>query len=173
MWQFFSITALFILFFPLLTSLMCQNVRHLQNENIAYHKNERQLQNILRLNGKEISAYIEMCRTENIKDSDTDRLFSMLSEKSQRNVINAVERKKAIDISRRRNLKVVFPDFTPMELEVSRLVLRDMKLSQITNITGKSESNISAVRSHIRKKIGLDPTEDLREALMKKVEEAM
>lgn len=159
--------SLFTVFFIFLSELLLRNVKHLQSENKQYHSEEHRLLSILRLNRKEIRSYLEMCRTENVKDKDTDRLFDMLSEKSQRNVINAVERKKAIDASRTKDIHEQFPDFTPMELEVSRLILRDYKLSQIADYTGKSESNISVVRSRIRKKLGLAPGDDLREALLK------
>lgn len=170
-WQFFVITTLYTVFFALLSFMMYHNIKHMQDENSAYHIGEKHLLQILRLNRKEITAYVEMCRTENIADKDTDRLFSMLSEKSQRNVIHAVERKKALDTSRSKDLKKIFPTFTPMEIEVSRLILRGTKLSQIVDATGKSEANISVVRSHIRKKLGLAPSDNLREALVLKVKQ--
>lgn len=165
--QYAVINTMFIVFFIIMTGMMTSNVKHLQEENTAYHRDENRLLQILRMNRKEIGAYIEMCRKENISDNDTDRLFSMLSDRSQRNVINAVERKKAIDASRTADLKSRFSSFTPMELEVTRLILRNFKLSQILEATGKNESNINSVRSHIRKKLGLAPGQDLREELLK------
>lgn len=161
--------TLFSLCFIALGDMMFRNVKHLQSENKQYHSEEQRLLSTLRLNRKEIRAYVEMCRNDNPSDGDTDRLFDMLSEKSQRNVINAVVRKKALDASRTEDLKDQMPDFTPMELEVAQLILRDMKLSQIVDYTGKSESNISVVRSRIRKKLGLAPGDDLRQALMDKL----
>lgn len=168
LYQFAILVTMFSVFFVILTELMYRNVKHMQDENNAFRKGEHELLHILRLNRKEVLAYIEMCRSNNPKDADTDRLFSMLNEASQRNVINAVERKKAIDASRTAELKTLFPTFTPMELEVSRLILRDMKLKQIMILTGKNESNISTVRSHIRKKMGLTAEQDLRTELLKR-----
>lgn len=170
LWQFVALSVLFTIFLSLMSDMMYRNIKHLTDENIAFRKGERQLLQTLRLNRKEVSAYIEMCRTENPDDSDTDRLFSMLSERSQRNVINAVERRQAIEKSRNADLQKVFPDFTPMETEVTRLVLRGMMLAQIVELTGKSESNISVVRSRIRKKLGLAAGDDLREALEGRLE---
>lgn len=161
------VIILFTVFFIALSDMMYRNVKHLQNENEQYHSEEKTLLATLKLNRNEIRSYIKMCRTENIEDQDTDILFGMLSEKSQRNVINAVERKKALDASRKKDISELLPDLTPMELEVARLILRDMKLSQIAQLTNKSESNISVVRSRIRKKMGLSQGEDLREALLK------
>lgn len=159
--------TLFTVFFIFMSDMLLGNVKHLQSENKQYHNEEKRLLATLRLNRKEVMTYVEMCRTENAEDKDTDRLFNMLSEKSQRNVINAVERKKAIDASRAKDISEQLPDLTPMELEVARLILRGYKLSQIAEYTGKSESNISVVRSRIRKKLGLAQGDNLREALLK------
>lgn len=159
--------TLFTVFFTFLSDMLLRNVKHLQRENKQYHNDEQRLLAILRLNRKEIMSYVEMCRTENAEDKDTDRLFNMLSEKAQSNVINAVERKKAIDASRAKDIQERLPGLTPMEMEVARLILRDYKLSQIADYTGKSESNISVVRSRMRKKLGLAPGDNLREALLK------
>lgn len=170
--QYAILNTMFITFFIIMTNMMTNNVRHLQEENTAYHRDEHRLLQILRLNRKEIGAYIEMCRKEKMSDDDTDRLFGMLSDKSQRNVINAVENKKGLDASRTADIKAKFPNFTPMELEVTRLILRGLKLSQILVVTGKNESNINSVRSHIRKKLDLKPGDNLRKELFKRVGEA-
>lgn len=169
LWQLAVLDVLFTVFFCLLTDMMYRNVKHMQDENTVYHRDERQLLQVLRLNRKEIEAYVEMCRTKDLQDADTDRLFSMLSEASQRNVIHAVERKLAIDSERQGDIKNRFPTFTASELEVANLIVRGMRLSQICELTGKTESNISTVRSHIRKKMGLQSNEDLREALLKEI----
>lgn len=169
-WQYIILIILFTVFFMLMAELMYKNVKKLKDDNLNYQANEHNFLETVRLNRREIRAYLAMCRTGNLSDDDTDRLFGMLSEKSQHNVINAVERKKAIDESREEVVKKAFPDFTPMEIEVSRLVLQGLKLSQIINITGKSESNISVVRSRIRKKLGLAAGDDLHDALLRKME---
>lgn len=161
------VIILFMVFFMVLADMMFRNVEHLQNENEQYHNEEKRLLAMLRLNRKEIKSYIEMCRTKNIEDKDVDRLFGILSEDSQRNVINAVERRKALDSSRKKDINELLPDLTPMEQEVVQLILRDLKLSQIADYTGKSESNISVVRSRLRKKMGLAPGDDLRLALLR------
>lgn len=161
--------VLFTVFFMIMADMMYRNVKNLQLENRRWQKGEQRLLAILRMNRNEIKAYVEMCRTENLADGDTDRLFGMLSEKSQRNVIKAVEKKLAIDASRNKDIQEVFGDFTPMEMEVARMVVRGLKLSKIAELMGKTESNISVVRSRIRKKIGLPQGNDLRKALMEKL----
>lgn len=168
-WQFFILSSLFTIFFMFMSVLMYKNVKRLQTENTQYHADELLLLRTLRLNRQEIEAYIALCRQDPSDKKGVDQLFDMLSEEAQRNVINAVEQKKANDISDEARIKEAFPSFTPMELEVARMVLRNMKLSQIIAITGKSESNISVVRSRIRKKLALRPGDDLRQSLLTKL----
>lgn len=77
--------------------------------------------------------------------------------------------KLASDNSKETKLKGSFPGFTPTELKVSALVLQGKKLSEICILMDKNENNVNTVRSHIRKKLGLKPNEDLRKALMNKI----
>lgn len=123
----------------------------------------------LRLNRQEIEAYISICRKNPDDKKGIDKLFGMLSEEAQRNIINAARQRLEAIASEESRVKAAFPSFTPMELTVARLVMSNMKLSQIIALTGKSESNISVVRSRIRKKLNLRPGDDLREALMQAV----
>lgn len=165
-WQFFILSSLFTIFFMFMGDLMYRNVKRLQNENTQYHADELLLLRTLRLNRQEIEAYIALCRHNPNDQNDSDKLFDLLSDEAQRNVINAVEQRKAKDISEEARIKEAFPSFTPMELTVARMILLNKKLSQIIAITGKSETNISVVRSRIRKKLALQPGDDLRQSLL-------
>lgn len=169
LWQFITLIGLLTVFFVFMGDTMYRNVKHIQQENTTYNTNERNLLQTLRLNRKEITAYLDLCHNQTRSDKETDRLFSILSERSQRNMIKAVEQKKAIDASESERTKAAFPDFTPTELEVARLILRDMKLSQIANLTGKSATNITVVRTRLRRKLGLAPGDDLHNALAKQM----
>lgn len=64
------------------------------------------------------------------------------------------------------NMSAAIPTLTPAELSVARLILKGMTAREIAVATRKSASNVSTVKGHIRKKLGLDPEEDLREALL-------
>ena len=59
------------------------------------------------------------------------------------------------------------PTLTPTELEVCRLIVAGKTLNEIAGITGKNANNISSVRIHIRRKLGLKPSDDLRQSLEK------
>ena len=56
---------------------------------------------------------------------------------------------------------------TPSELPVCELILDNKNISAISAITGKSVSNITSTRSHIRNKWNLKKDENLREALLR------
>ena len=56
---------------------------------------------------------------------------------------------------------------TPSELSVCELILDNKNISAISAITGKSVSNITSTRSHIRNKLNLKKDENLREALLR------
>lgn len=53
--------------------------------------------------------------------------------------------------------------------KICQLILRDKKLGEICSILNKSESNINTQRGNIRKKLGLQPTDNLQKALEKRV----
>ena len=63
------------------------------------------------------------------------------------------------------HLSEVFPELTPSEIEICRLVILGKTLKEVCEILGKSESNITCQRSNIRKKIGLKPSDNLRQVL--------
>ncbi|MFW5550185.1 MAG: helix-turn-helix transcriptional regulator, partial [Prevotella sp.] len=64
------------------------------------------------------------------------------------------------------DLSTIFPQLSPSELEVARLILKNMSLKEIAVATGKSLSNVGTVRGNIRKKLGLGPDDDLRNYLL-------
>lgn len=159
----------FILFLCLLGPTMIYNVDKMRRDNERFKKDEEALISVVRMNHKEIYNYIAMSRNSEPTEKEVDHFFSILSEKAKRNIIRAVEMKIAGENANTERLKRTFPMFTPSEIAVVSLILQGKRLSEICNLTGKSENNINTVRSHIRKKLALNPNEDLREALMMKI----
>ena len=96
-------------------------------------------------------------------------VLSHLSEHTRHNLIALGAYLKNEQRDRTLDLSAVFPQLTPAELEVARLILKNMSLKEIAVATGKSLSNVGTVRGNIRKKLGLDPKDDLREWLLEKV----
>ena len=124
---------------------------------------------MLRLKRDQIEAYLNLCQNDHASDKDIDRLFAILDDRSQRNIVNAVKKKMAELKAEKSSLVETFTDFTPTEIEVSRLILLDKKLKEICITMGKSETNINSVRSHIRKKLGLSANEVLKDALESRI----
>ena len=62
-------------------------------------------------------------------------------------------------------------NLTQCEREVCKLVLEDHKLKDICGMLGKSESNITSVRCHIRRKLNMDRKDDLKRTLEIKIAE--
>lgn len=159
----------FIVFFCLLVPTMFYNFNKLRHDNEKYKDDERALTAAVKMNRQEINNYLKMSRNDAPSEDDVDYFFSALNDRSKRNLIRAVAMKLASDNSKETKLKGSFPGFTPTELKVSALVLQGKKLSEICILMDKNENNVNTVRSHIRKKLGLKPNEDLRKALMNKI----
>lgn len=155
----------FILYLCLLAPTMIYNINKVRKENEKYKEGEATLLKVVRMNRKEIYNYVSMSRNDSPTQKEVDDFFALLNDRAKRNLIRAMEMKLASDNAKEDNLRRIFPEFTPSELQVSSLIIQGKKLSEICKVTGKSENNISTVRSHIRKKLGLGPNDDLFEAL--------
>lgn len=160
------------IFIPMMFVLIHKNMQQLQDENSVMRRNEAELLNIFRFNRKELEAYIKICGDKKPKDKDYDRFFDMLDQRTQRNIINAVTHKLAIEQSMKADLRQMFPSLTESELEITRLILEKKQLSEICAITGKTESNVCVIRSHIRKKMGMSSSEKLYDALVERITRA-
>lgn len=60
---------------------------------------------------------------------------------------------------------MICSSLTASEKQICRLILEGDSLKVICTKLGKSESNITSQRSHIRKKLGMTREEDLRRTL--------
>ena len=69
------------------------------------------------------------------------------------------------------DLSTIFPQLSPTELEVARLILKNMTLKEIAVATEKSLSNVGTVRGNIRKKLGLSPGDDLRDFILARIKD--
>ena len=112
-----------------LGELLRHNVMSVSKENTDLHHRETTLMRAVRLNKREIEAYLRMSGNDHPSPEDTDRLFSMLKPKSQRNLINAVRlhlKKHLLDDC---DLGHHFPCLTKSETDVCRLILAGKKRS--------------------------------------------
>ena len=114
----------------------------------------------------EAITLIRLSREAGRVDGIDDQVLENLSERTRNNLIalgahlQNERRDKMVDLS------TIFPQLSPSELEVARLILKNMSLKEIAVATGKSLSNVGTVRGNIRKKLGLRPDDDLRNYLL-------
>lgn len=170
-----SFIVVFILVF-LFTSVIgvwvANSIGQLEHENEEYKKGEKELLHILRLKRDEVRAFVALA-SEKYSHDGTKVLLEQLDTKSKLNLLTNVE-----EYLRTRNtdLEIIeqkFPELTPSEREICRLILQGKKLYDICRILGKNESNINSQRANMRKKLGLQPADNLQKALQQRLEESV
>lgn len=98
---------------------------------------------------------------------DISDFFDRLDECTEANLIRAVEHRVDQRRMQHADISAVIPTLTPTEKEVRRLIIGGKMINEIASILNKTPNNISTVRIHIRKKLGLGTNEDLKDALLK------
>lgn len=172
LWRLFGFFLGVQTFLCLLGEMLRRNVLNVQTENINLHHRETTLMRAVRLNGREMEAYLRMSSNDNPTAANADRFFAMLTPKSQRNLINAVRLHLRKHLTDDCDLECLFPMLTKSEVDVCNLILQGKKMNEISLLLEKSEKNIGVVRSHIRSKLDVPPGHDLRKFLAKKLEDA-
>lgn len=171
LWRVFCFFVFIDLLVCVLGEVLRRNVTRVTDENKSLHSWELALMHAVRLDRREIEGYLRMSANSNPTADDVDRLFSMFTAQSQRNIINAVRIYMKSHLSENSNLSLLTDGLTKTEREVCNLVLKDKKRSEISQLLGKSDKNIDVVRSHIRSKLGVPPGMELRQFLLDWLEE--
>ncbi|MDD7257848.1 MAG: LuxR C-terminal-related transcriptional regulator [Prevotellaceae bacterium] len=166
LWNLFAFFLPLELFLCILGEILHRNVRNVQTENTNLHDRETALMQAVRLNEREIEAYLRICSNDHPLPEDTDRLFGMLRPKSQHNLIHAIRQHLKSHLMDDNDLARLFPMLTKSEVDVCNLILQGKKMNEIGQLLDKTEKNIGVVRTHIRKKLNVPPGQDLRKYLM-------
>lgn len=164
-----QIVVIFILvemFTCVLGEMIRRGIRDMQCENADYHATINRVLATFHMTKTELLAYIQLGRGEQ-SDKDITDFFDRLDERTEANLIRAVEQRMAHRRMQHANISSVLPTLTPTEQEVCRLIIGGKTIYEIASILNKTPNNISSVRIHIRKKLGLATSDDLREVLMK------
>lgn len=147
-----------------LGTLLVRNINRLYEENITMKMEEEAIFHTLKLEKKEVLAYIGLAKQRrNI--AETNNILDRLSEKSRENVIRNVNEAMLSKELRLRQLSDTFPELSPSEIEICRLVIMGKTLNEVCNLLNKSEGNVTSQRSNIRKKLGLQPADNLKKVL--------
>ena len=164
-----QIVVIFVLvemFTCVLGEMIRRGIRDMQCENADYHTTINRVLATFHMTKTELLAYIQLGRGEQSDKNITD-FFDRLDERTEANLIRAVEQRMAHRRMQHANISSVLPSLTPTEQEVCRLIIGGKTIYEIASILNKTPNNISSVRIHIRKKLGLATSDDLREVLMK------
>lgn len=164
-----QIVVIFVLlemFTCVLGEMIRRGIRDMQCENADYHTTINRVLATFHMTKTELLAYIQLGRGEQ-SDKDITDFFDRLDERTEANLIRAVEQRMAHRRMQHANISSVLPTLTPTEQEVCRLIIGGKTIYEIASILNKTPNNISSVRIHIRKKLGLATSDDLREVLMK------
>ena len=149
---------------------IARNGEYLVNANKILQREEEELLQVLRINKKQIKAYVALAK-ERHDVKQTEHLLDLLGEASQKNVIdNVLQYIQTRELSKQ-NLERVFPELSSSEREICYLILQNKKLSEIGILLNKTESNITTQRGNIRKKLGMNPSDNLQKVLEKRIRE--
>lgn len=163
-----QIVVIFIIveiFTCVLGDMIRRGIRNLQRENDDYHTTQKRLLSTFHMTKTELLAYLQLGRGGK-SDRDINDFFDHIGERTEANLIRAVEQRVALRKMKHADISATFPNLTPTEREVCRLIIGGKTIVEIAAILNKNTNNISSVRIHIRKKLGLATGKDLREALI-------
>ena len=168
--NYFFMMLLILLFISVLSLGIARNGEYLVNANKILQREEEELLQVLRINKKQIKAYVALAK-ERHDVKLTEHLLDLLGEASQKNVIdNVLQYIQTRELSMQ-NLERVFPELSFSEREICYLILQNKKLSEICVLLNKTESNITTQRGNIRKKLGMNPSDNLQKVLEKRIRE--
>lgn len=166
--------VLFIISFTIVGTvglLVAKSTHNIEEENRQLKEGEAELLTILRMRKSEVRAYISLATKKYSHDS-AHALLESLDKKAKRNLLTNVEqyiRTRDTDLEK---IEKVFPELTPSEREICRLVLQGKKLGEICTILNKTESNINSQRANVRRKLGLQPSDNLQKKLQERMDKS-
>ena len=163
-----QIVVIFVIveiFTCILGEMIRRGIRSMQRENADYHSTLNRVLSTFHMTKTELLAYIQLGRGEQ-SDKDITDFFDHLDERTEANLIRAVEQRVAQRKMQHADISAILPTLTPTEQEVCRLIIGGKTIIEIASILHKNANNVSSVRIHIRKKLGLAAGKDLREALL-------
>lgn len=166
-----NFTVLFVISFAIVGTvglLVARSTHNMEEENRQLKKGEAELLTLLRMRKDEVKAFLSLAKKKYDNDG-TKLLMESLDKKTRYNLLTNVEeyiRERDTDLS---IIEKAFPELTPSEREICRLVLQGKKLGEICTILGKTETNINSQRANVRRKLGLQPSDNLQRRLQERL----
>ncbi len=147
--------------------LVAKSTVQLNQENLQLKQGEAELLHILRLKRNEVKAFISLA-SQRCSHDGTRLLLERLDKKSRHNLIANVEELLLTRATELDTVEKAFPEFTPSEREICRLILQGKKLGEICVALCKNESNINSQRANMRRKLGLLSSDNLQKKLQER-----
>ena len=163
-----AVVMFIFLIICLLGTQIRKNIVRLNKENEGLRNDELELLKLLRMNKSQVKALLELSKSNS--SVRTGELLDIVDDQVRHNIIHAVstwQRQKEIEST---NMSMKFPELTNSEREICALILQDKKQNAICMLLDKSASNVNSQRAHIRKKLGLQPHDDLKTALRRRMD---
>ncbi|WP_462345926.1 hypothetical protein [Coprobacter fastidiosus] len=139
----------------------------MQKENIRYEIEQETILGFLNMDKQQVFRFIEIMKSKGLTMSQTEEVLELLGKGTREKIESGVRRMIQNNEQNIERLKQYADTLTPSELLMCELILDNKNISAISAITGKSVSNITSTRSHIRNKLNLKKDENLREALLR------
>ncbi len=122
----------------------------------------------LQMKKEELFAFAELL-SENNPEEKTSSLLSIIGEQSKENLFTALAAYQKKEKSKLDTIRRIYPNLSPSELNICRLILQDKTVSQICELLHRSSGNITSQRANIRAKLGLKKNDNLKEALQERM----
>ena len=151
-------------------TLLHKNIYCLQQENNMLKEEEAMLIKSLQVNREELFAFAKLISRESPEDN-INSLLDIIGEKARKTLFAALDTHLKEEKSRLEIIKKVYPELSPSELSICRLILQDKTVSQIGEELHRSSGNITSQRSNIRAKLGLKKEDNLKEALQERMKQ--
>jgi DNA-binding CsgD family transcriptional regulator len=165
----FGMLPVFVACFTVVSLLgqrLSSNVHQLEKEKELLKEDEQQILSLFGMSKKKLNAYIMMSKRRGMPLDEIAMMLDIIGLEAReviRENVSYYYRQREIDYA---NLRVRLPMMTPSEIEICNLILEEKKLKDILRILGKTEGNVTSQRANIRRKLGLSPSESLRDALV-------
>lgn len=145
--------------------VMVHNVNQINDENISLQQESQRISHNMELTPEQFRALMELAAEETPDTARRQELLEILGTKARRRLFDRVREIMQMQHTQMDVLARVLPELTESERSICRLILRGKRMTEIGQLLNKSKGNVSCQRSHIRAKLGLQPDDDLRDAL--------
>lgn len=149
----------------LMEHYIVKGIHSLIHDNRRYLAERRSLFSLFNIDDGQVGQFIRLLRKRDLTPGQTEQLLKLLGDQTERRIRQSVlhlMRHRQTDYSK---LDERIPSLTATERKVASLILQGKTHPEIARELLKSPSNVSVIRSNIRRKMGLGPKDNLAEAL--------